>query len=55
MTEEKPAVKTEVVVAAAEPAASANQNRLGRPMLMLLILIGAAIAGIAITVAVLSK
>ena len=53
MTEEKPAVKTEVVIAA-EPS-GADQKRLGRPMLMALILIGAALAAIAITVVVLSK
>jgi hypothetical protein len=39
---------------ATEPA-GADQKRLGRPMLMLLLLIGAAIAGIAIMVAVLSN
>lgn len=48
MTDEKPVVKTEVVVAT-EPAGS-DQKKLGRPMLMLLVLIGAALAGIGIMV-----
>lgn len=48
MADEKPVMKTEVVVAS-EPA-GAVQNRLGRPMLMLLLLIGAALAAIGIVV-----
>jgi len=47
VADEKPVVKE--VVVATEPAGS-DQKRLGRPMLMLLVLIGAAIAGIGIMV-----
>jgi hypothetical protein len=53
MTEHERVVEKEIVVAT-EPA-GASQKSLGRPMVMLLILIGVAIAGIGITVAVLSK
>jgi hypothetical protein len=53
VAEQKPSVEREIVVAT-EPA-GAEQKRLGRPMLMALLLIGAAIAGIAIVVAVLSN
>ena len=53
MTEKERVIEKEVVVAT-EPA-GASQKTLGRPMIMLLILIGVAVAGIAITVAVLSK
>lgn len=53
MTEEERVVEKEVIVAT-EPA-GASQKTLGRPMLMLLLLIGAAIIGIGIMVAVLSK
>jgi hypothetical protein len=52
MADEKLPVET--VIVATEPG-GADQKRLGRPMLMLLLLIGAAIAGIAITVFVLSN
>jgi hypothetical protein len=53
VAEQKPSVEREIVVAT-EPA-GAEQKRLGRPMLMALLLIAAAIAGIAIVVAVLSN
>ena len=53
MADEKVSVEREVVVAT--ETVGADQKRLGRPMLMLLILIGVAIAGIGITMAVLSN
>ncbi|MEX2272974.1 MAG: hypothetical protein WD690_15985 [Vicinamibacterales bacterium] len=53
MADDKLPADTEIIVAA-EPG-GAEQKRLGRPMLMLLLLIGAAIAGIGIMVAVLSN
>ena len=49
MADEKLPVETKVVIAT-EPA-GADQKRLGRPMLMLLLLIGVALAGIGIMVA----
>lgn len=53
MAEDKLPVETEIVVAA-EPAGAA-QKSLGRPMLMVILLIAAAFAGIAIFVAVTSN
>ena len=53
MADEKLPVEAEIVVAT--EAGGADQKRLGRPMLMLLILIGAALAGIGIMVAVLGN
>ncbi|MDQ3169216.1 MAG: hypothetical protein M3Q55_03630 [Acidobacteriota bacterium] len=53
MADEKLTVEKEVIVAT--ESGGADQKRLGRPMLMLLVLIGVAIAGIGIMVAVLSN
>ena len=53
MTDDKPPVETEIIVATETEGAS--QKRLGRPMLMLLILIGAALAGIGLMVAMRSN
>lgn len=53
MSEEKLKVEKEVIIAT--ETAPADQKRLGRPMLMLLVLIGAALAAIGITVFVLSN
>ena len=53
MAEEKPPVEREIIVAT-EPAGT-EQKRLGRPMLMTLLLIAVAIAAIAIMVGVLSN
>ncbi len=53
MADEKLPVETEIIVATEQ--GGADQKRLGRPMLMLLLLIGAAIAGIGILIAVLSN
>jgi hypothetical protein len=52
MADEK--VPVEAVIVATEPG-GADQKRLGRPMVMLMVLIGAAIVGIGITVFVLSN
>lgn len=49
MADEKIQVEKEIIVAT-EPVV-ADQKRLGRPMLMLLVLIAAALAGIGIMVA----
>ena len=53
MADDKLPAETEIIVAA-EPA-DAERKRLGRPMLMALLLIGAAIAATGIMVAVLSN
>lgn len=53
MADEKLHVEKEIIVAT-EPAGS-NQKTLGRPMLMLLVLIGVALAGIGIMVAMRSN
>jgi len=53
VAEDKQVIEKEIIVAT-EPA-DASQKSLGRPMLMLLLLIGAALAGIGILVAVLSN
>lgn len=53
MADEKSPVEREIIVAT-EPV-GADQKRLGRPMLMLLLLIAAAIAGIGIMVAMRSN
>lgn len=49
MADEKLHVEKEIIVAT--EAGGAEQKRLGRPMLMLLVLIAAALAGIGIMVA----
>lgn len=53
MADEKLTVEKEIIVAT--ESVPASQKSLGRPMIMLLVLIGAAIAGIAIMMAVLSN
>jgi hypothetical protein len=53
VAEDERTVEKEIIVAT-EPA-GASQKSLGRPMLMLLLLIGVAILGIGIMVAVLSN
>jgi hypothetical protein len=53
VADDKLPVEKEIIIAT-EPV-STNQKSLGRPMIMLLVLIGAAIAGIAIMMAVLSN
>ena len=53
MADDKLPVETEIIVAT-EPGGT-DQKRLGRPMLMLLLLIGAALAGIGIMVAMRSN
>ena len=53
MSDERLKVEKEIIIAT--ESAPADQKQLGRPMLMLLVLIGVALAGIGITVFVLSK
>jgi hypothetical protein len=52
VAEDKEVIEKEIIVGT-EPA-GASQKSLGRPMLMLLLLIGAALAGIGILMAVLN-
>ena len=52
MSDEKLKVEREIIIAT--ESAPADQKRLGTPMVMLLVLIGVALAAIAITVFVLS-
>jgi flagellar basal body-associated protein FliL len=54
MSDEKVRVEREIIVAT-EPIPAADQRRLGRPMVMLIVLIVVALAGIGITVAVMSN
>ncbi len=53
MADEKHVIEREVIVT--DEPAGATQKSLGRPMLMLLLLIGAALAGIGIYMAVASN
>ena len=53
MADEEVRVEKEIIVAT--ETGGADQKRLGRPMLMLLLLIGVALAGIGIMVAVLAN